>query len=83
MMLVFLNCILFLAALIYALSAWEYLVDNDCNDSTKVERGNTRERVFWKTLFNSFFCCYLFKCKFFRKKKSPKSDKYSVALVDS
>lgn len=65
--LLFLNCILLFATVIYSLSAWEDLVDNDCNDGTKVERGNVGE--FWKTLFSSLFCCSLFKCKSFRGKK--------------
>lgn len=80
MQFLFLNCILVFAAVIYSLSAWEDLVDNDCNDCTKVESGNVGEREFWKTLFNSFFCCYLFKCKSFSQKK--KKDKYSVVVVD-
>lgn len=40
MQLLFLNSILLFATVIYSLSAWEDLVDNDCNDGTKVERGN-------------------------------------------
>lgn len=41
--LLFLNCILLFATVIYALSAWEDLVDNGCNDGAKVERGNVGE----------------------------------------
>lgn len=69
MQLLFPNCVLIFAAVIYSFSAWEDLVDNDCDDGTKVERGNLGEREFWKTLFNSFFCCCLFKCKSSRGKK--------------
>lgn len=39
MTLLFLNWILFFAALIICvLSAWEYLVDNNGNDSTKLKK---------------------------------------------
>lgn len=46
MQLLFLNCILVFAAVIYSLSAWEDLVDKECNDGTEIERGNAGEREF-------------------------------------
>lgn len=58
MQLLFLNCLLVFAAVIYSLSAWEDLVDNDCNDGTKVERGNVGGKGVLEDSFQLFLLLF-------------------------